>query len=530
MDVVQPFDIGSARMDKPLIEVMMAHLLRLPDLFLAAKSHMRPQHFPDRLEFTYRAVWQCATFHYDKFNRFPTCEALSATTMAFVQADHFSLPEQAEDVRQFLEWVWGERWNAPGELQPDFAYFLLQRFLHERIVEHGIKQAFSTASPPSMDKLNELLAKSVAAVSTIDSLGGMTISQAMPDTINRPLAVVLPTRVRALDQFMGDGSQPRETNVLLAPSGVGKTLTGIDIACGRAEMQAIAEAEHAGSGKVVVLLSYEEPLELVQPRVWARAAQIHIEEARRMRSMADMSTSGKLKEYESQRFRLAIQNGAVVDGEFERYQAAKTWVNKFLHIADFAGGTQPGQPVRGYGGVDEISRYLDALSNQLQMGIDTVIIDWAGMAVRRELQIKNRESDLPAVLGSYVDHVYGKITSKFNCVTWVLHQIAGRYCDRPPKFKFSHTHAEWCSGIAVNAWFAMTLSTKHGRHCVARCSKARRGEPVDRDIVCHIDGAFGRLEMDDNFVIDNLSGALVARSDVSRFDGEDSTPRNRDLD
>jgi hypothetical protein len=532
--IINPLDqkttLNDIHVDTPLIEMLLAHILHLPELFLAAKANLKPEHFDGRTEFSYRTVWQCALQHYTQFNQYPTCEILSAMAMSFIRADGFAMPEQVEDVRQLLEWIFSPRWQVGNELQVDAGYFVLQRFLHERMIEYKFKKVFETAGGPTVGQLNKLLTDSVDALSRIQALDSVTLVHAMPDNFERPAAMLLPTRIQAIDTHMGDGSQLRETNILLAPSGVGKTMTGFDIACGRAEAQWEAEQAQPGSGKAVVYCTYEEDMEMVQPRIWARAAQINIEEARKMRSMREMSTTGKLKEYEQQEFRDLAVRGIAIPGEYERYQTAKPVINKFLHVGDFSGAKVQGQKSRGYGGVEEISQYLDMLTNQLQMGVDTVIIDWAGMAVRRQLQAKGKDDQIAGALNSYVDQVYGLIAGRFNCVSWVLHQIAGRYNNKPPTFDFHHSHAEWCSSFAVNAWFAFTLSTKSGRHCVLRCTKARRGEPKDRQSVCRIDGAYGRLVADPHYVIDNLSNAIVARSDISRFVGDAAMPRNRDLE
>lgn len=239
-----------------------------------------------------------------------------------------------------------------------------------------------------------------------------------------------------------------------------------------------------------------------------------------------MSTRGNLKEYEQQRFRTQMDRGDQVPGERERYEAAKPMINTLVKIGDFCGSREPGRPSRGHGGVNEIAQYLDVLTNQTQRGIDTLVVDWAGMAVKRHLRQlgKDDPSNISKALSEFIDELFGAVIGRFGCVGWVMHQIAGEYNNKPPSFKFHHSHGEWCKSIAVNAWYAFTLSTKSGSHCVLRCTKSRRSEGTDRETVCRIDGAFGRLLTDDAFTIDSITGRIESRSDMGRFVDEPQQP------
>ena len=132
--------------------------------------------------------------------------------------------------------------------------------------------------------------------------------------------------------------------------------------------------------------------------------------------------------------------------------------------------------------------------NQTGRKIDTVVVDWAGMAVRRYLQTKNKDepSKVSMELTSYVANLFGLVTARFDAVSWVMHQISGKLNNKPPTYKFHHSEGEWTTSFAVNANFASTLSTKTKatNTCVLRCTKVRRGEPQNaEEFGCHNRGS-----------------------------------------
>lgn len=515
--------------DRNMMECMLVHVIRSPPVFAIANTELQLEHF-DSTETIYTTIWAITRQHYQRYNSLPGKEPLSVGVLAFLSSDPVLGPQVLQEAQEIIDWMWmAYDPDDPGRpFDVPFATDLLKRFLHERVVDVQLRQITSNAAPASLrPPLLEELARVTQSAQHIASLGGDTFVSLVPENFSRPERDKIPTTMPVFDRFLDGGNFRGEVNAMLAPTGVGKTMTAIDIVCSRAYANYEIEQRTPGRGQLSFYISFEEGQELIRPRFWCRGADISKERAEAATSFDSLSRSNTLLDYERTRYQSIMASGLAPPGEYERLRNAKRWMDGFLRFGDFSGSRGPDGTAapRGHGGIPEIMSYIEREAHNAGRGVDTVIIDWAGSCVRRYLRSKKGDAkqQLSIELMDFIDQVHSQITAKFDCVGWVMHQLAGSVNKKPPAYKFHHSEAEWCASFAVNAWFAFVLGTKDipTSSAVLHCTKARRAE-AQQPIVCHIDGRFGRLSPS-HLVVDTVTGRIASRAETARF--EDPGPQ-----
>lgn len=512
--------------NRTYIEALLANLIRDKQAFNAANRHLRFEHFMPE-ETIYATTWTCLQQYVRDYDDLPPQEALSVLVAGQLQGSPTTAPGELEDAETFIRWVYSDQ----PRLVTDMSLDMLHRVLQVRVVEQQLRSAVVNNPGRTLDRIEHIITEAQESLSRLRSIRHVDTPGILPDEFESDVGGELhPCGIDAFDVQMNGGMSPGEVNVLLAPTGVGKTLCSVQIVCHRGRMQYARELQEPGSGKLVVFIYFEEPATALRPRFMAAGAGIHITRAYGFRSLADMSTTGNLQEYEQQRYAQLLASGAVVLGERERYAQAQPWLNTLVDVPDFSCSRVNGV-IRGAGGIPEIVSYLEDLQQRRRRQIDTVVIDWAGVCVRRLIESQSKggkQRDLSTELGGFVDQVASKIAAKFKCMTWVTHQLAGEYQNKPVTFKFHHSHADWCKSFANFAWFAFVLGTKdrESSTCIVRTTKTRRGAGM-AEAICHIDGAFGQLQTRTDMEIDTATGRLVSRDEAARFVESRGAPQRR---
>lgn len=513
-------DTQGQHVDAFMLDLLLTHILRQPKVFQVAQQNLLPEHFMNVGEGHYRAIWETALEYWNKYHTLPTYQALSGMVLSRMEADPGYMPETIKTAADLMEWMYGPQFPETELSPPAAAMEWLQDVLMDRVVGHQLREqmriggGFTVKSLPAMvTKLSDLMGR-VAVVQSFPT------GLAVPERWEESAVPLRTTGIKMLDDAMFGGVEPGEVHVILGPTGVGKTMLGTQILTASARVTNELCATGKGTPELSVYFSYESPARDLQVRVMSYAARIQKTRLERMATFDDLTTEGKLMEYEINMQRAnAAAAGSRIAGERERLDEVRPWLNKYLRLVDFTGVKIPGEPVRGYRGLDECREVVDHFQQSSGYPVGTIVLDWAGMIVERYLRTKGLPLDrnLTTELSSFVDRVHEKLTAPTGARAYVIHQVTGQANKKRSGTMLHHSEAMNCATFAVNAWFAFCLGNKDNESntCKFGATKTRRGEGR-APVVCRINGGFGELVPTDGYEIDQLSGRIVERSLAAR--------------
>lgn len=317
---------------------------------------------------------------------------------------------------------------------------------------------------------------------------------------------IVPTGVSFIDSLVGGGLGRKEVSILLGATGSGKTTLSIQTAC------ASAYDEYKKNGKgVVVFISYELDGKAIAKRIISNAAKIPRSKLERIKNRSELSSANDPQVYERE---VLSTEEDYLAGEKERLNQALKWTSDYLLALDFSG--RGDDPKVGCGGVPEVVKHLEAIQN-LGKDIRLVILDWAGVMVRRHVATKNaRDSnaEITRELHMLCDDVYRLIAEPFDCHVLVVHQLSGVANLKKPSSTFSHADAEGCKSFGVSAWNSFVLGVKDRNTNIVKfeCTKTRNASSTGYRLL-FLDGDFCRFkDVTNDFVIDNLTNAIISKS------------------
>lgn len=473
------------------IEMMLLHIIRLPNLFIQARNQLKPEHFDNRVEIEYAVLWRAVlTVSSKSANKLPENGAvrrLSAEIKRMLNINpDLLITEQLEDLidndNGFVPWIYSV---AENELFETEGRTLLETFLRERTVIDPLKQFINDIGDANPININNMLNSIKEQQLKIQTVRKDPIQVALPDNWEIKPIELTPIHVPFLDAYMG-GQANGEAYGILGPTGVGKTTLGIMIAVeGALYQQIIAPSD--SEMRHWYFFTFESSVDPeIRSRVISYAAKI---DRNVLMKGEKLSTSDTLKKYELERWRDNLKAGQKMPGETERYEAVKPKLQRNLWLVDMS-GSDPDNPSVGSGGVEEIA---DLLAMEADKGkrIGGVVIDYVGIAVKRQLDAAGIAYDqLRHYVGGYGDKVRRLISAQFKCPAWLLHQFTGEVNKRAPTAKMHHADAAEAKNFADNLWYCFNLGTKSNENvCQMTCTKERRSFSNGHAPLIKIDGA-----------------------------------------
>jgi hypothetical protein len=318
--------------------------------------------------------------------------------------------------------------------------------------------------------------------------------------------------IELYDSLMDGGFERPGANVLLGPTGVGKTLMGLDMSVSYA-MQQYNLYLAGKEGRIVIFITREDGKKKIRDRVMCNIAQIPKDRLAEIRTYSDFSTSSNLRPYEIERYR-ATTNPELRLGEQERLEQA-TVTLQFLKVVDFSNlNTSQG----GAGGVPEVAAVAESIRKKTGKPLGLLIDDWAGAAVERCTNyyqaVTQHRSEL---LSSWVKQQLDLVAGPLNIGVFVVHQLRGQVGKNPPTKIPTHADAEWCTTFANHAQYALVLGTKDqdSNACYLAATKTRDGEGK-KAVLCWIDGQYGHLvRAGDKYRVDPQTNRIIRRKDAN---------------
>jgi len=507
-------DIDPNPIDDFSIEFLLLHASRDREVYYAVRQHLEPEHLGFPQELPYRVYLKALYEYFDKYNRLPNRQSIwirvidELNAMPNLHADVFKVAEGV------MDWIFDENVNPISSFEPDAALDILRKVLVDRGPGRRLKDAVARAGYSHINDLPKLVLAAQKQIEVIETIGRVNEEETIPmewDQVARPR---WPTGVSFIDRAMEGGSEPGDVNVIIGATGGGKTTLSMQMAVSIARIQNQIEMTGDGEPGLVVFISYEDNRRMLQIRAVSCAAQVPKNQLRFMQE--PLSTTGNLKSYEQTMYRAAPATGELL-GERERLQAARGWLNRYMKFVDFHDGKEGGG-----GGVMEARQRLLAIQGKSDIPIRTVVLDWAGLMVRKHLLETNRQvdgSNMAVMLGGLVAELKEQVAAEFNCTVWLPHQLRGQATGRSPSVAPNHNEAEWCASFANMAWYAFCIGTKDKQHnvCQLVATKTRHGEGMPPAIV-RVDGGFCKLtDVSDQFEPDHVRRQIVPRDDVANY-------------
>ena len=497
--------------DHALLDFLFLHALRVDRVFQAVITNLQPEHLLHAHELHYRGILCGAMLYYEQYNELPTSEALWTNTLRIMSRDETCGQEQLMEAKAAIDEWFNETIHPQSALEPNMAFDCLKQVLLERKIGVAAQEISNNMNLSSAIDFGDFVDRIQQQHTMIQRIQHQELPLALPEVWEADTGDTMSTGVPFIDRMVG-GSRPGDSNVLIGPSGVAKTLLGIQMLCGRAKAAYTREQQTGERQGISVYISYEDRLHSLRSRMLSCACQIHRDITRSISSYDELSTQDNMRDYERQLF---VGREALC--EQARYMAAQPWINEHIMLVDFSNHPDA---MGGAGGINEIRGLLGRVSEERERPIGETFIDYAGLTAQRYLEHRDGHTDrLVKELGEFVDKVGHQLSMPFNMVSWTLHQVNGKAQQASPTAKLSHTNAEWCKAFANNAYLAMVLGTKDVRSsaCMLAATKTRNAR-TPPPMVCRIAGELSCLQdATQELQIDPMSNSLKPRNEVDRF-------------
>ena len=365
------------------LDILLAHLLRSPEVFLKTAGILSHEDFDPSAERAHRLIWYLCRKFYEMHRTMITLPILhTEISREAANMPEFFDPSMIESVHMLAHNLYG---LAATDLVPSYAFDILESFLWQRRVH---LQAFDAFEKGSFDRrMWEHLAKTVLPATCVIR-GSVVEPFANDKDAFLGTAPRQATGVNFLDVMLGGGMRTSEVIGFIAPSGGGKTTLSNQLAIEGAKRQ-----------RHIFVFSYEESPstpEYLAP-VFACAAQI-----KRTR----LDTIQEVKNFSEE--------------ELKKYQAAKKAVGSYLHFVDMSGTDGA-----GFGGVSEIDSVLARYAAQLS--ITGIIVDWLWPMMKRKMpQVKVAQGQRleDRIYGQQVVDELKQVARDRKLWVWVNHQLS----------------------------------------------------------------------------------------------------------
>jgi hypothetical protein len=405
-----------------------------------------------------------------------------------------------------------------------YAESILKRFLNSRLIKQSLQSALNRAhgdtSPVDIDKLLDSFCQKSQRVrhvgASVENAAAMPKFNDMTITLPPPPD---PTNIPWIDSYIG-GIRPGDLLGVLAPFGGGKTTMLISAAV------RIAENYHlTNQNKLAVFVGFEDGADKTKHLCWSAAAHIErklfsLHETTKFWLQFSSAAAGNLKPYE---FELPEnQNGKVLLGEQERWEASDEWYNKNFVYLDFA--HTGGHNALGSGGPVELSETLHKLAEDRKAEIGFIAIDYAGLMIERMaasesmmLNAKVQES-MWRYIKTLPDQLRRHVADEFNATVLIAHQLApGDIRTYKPNRYVHHHDSQGGKSFAENlhACFCMGMRDLSTKAATIYWSKIRAYMPPSQVGIIKIHDHYVGVDLvTDKYRVCNSTKRIVDKKDA----------------
>lgn len=470
-----------------IITYVMIHTFLDPEVQRYCLDKLRPEFFIGPGEQPFQLLWRTVLDYYREYQQFPkTADVQVLITSRLGQAHYYpeGILNPINRILDIVDEENGENLNRAYAL--DLAKLIVARYFKETLKENLIRSNGDDAA------FSRLIEEHYQRFKSHTNYAALDVNPYVPRDLSELLdrGSSVPYNIPFIDAVMGGGCRTGEVYCLLGPTGGGKSLLALQLVTDQSYYFHINNL-----ADINVFFTYE----LTRSETYIRAyAQLMDVPPQKIEAVAQQKLS-------------------FTEEEGRRYDLANHILQDHLWIVDFS-MPDPKAGITRAGSLHDVVNYLQTLQERFRRPIRSVVLDWAGIIVEREITLKNQDISRlrSSELTSFVQRVKDMIAGPFSCSVWVVHQLSGDMTNKPPHMPMHHSNAQWCKSFANNATYAMCLGNIDPNHNVMtfNCSKARRSrrEPVK---LLKITDSLRFVEVTHLYTVDKLFGIQpVSRSGV----------------
>lgn len=472
---------------------------------------------------------------------YKTYNALTSTIvinrlLAWQEKNQLSLkPAVLTALTEFIERAFEEGVTNPAAARAEKAYVedIVRRFMRERMIKNAVQETVAAAGAP--DDLEAQLSKWTKKAQSVEFLGREIEHAAYMPEIGEHIDLpppAIPTTLPFIDEYIA-GFRAGDIIGVLGPFGGGKTTILAVTAVRMAQQYYTTDPD-----KLSVFIGYEDPARKMNPTFWSAAGQIDrsLFACGDVEFWSQLSSAENLKDYDRE---LPVnRNGTVFVGERERWCAARPFFNNNFFYLDFSKNEATGN--RGDGGVEEIVSSLEQLAETHNKKIGFVGIDYAGIAVERQLGVSPKGQYMEQInrpIKNIVDQLRTRVAVPNGAVVMLAHQLAPGQIDKVPAYRYvSHFDSSGSKSFAENVHACLCVGKRDESCHVSTIywSKLRylRADNLKGLIQFHPKVAEIRL-VNDEYTVSEAAKRIIQRGDIAPVTPEEaatlarprSTPR-----
>lgn len=517
-------DAGSIAVPITRVRLLLAAMVRVPELYTAYSLNLAPQHIEDAgLSYLYLRLRELS----EDTNRNLVVEPVTAVELKedvrsqLTKNPNLLDSEDKAELQKFLKQ--GLKQSYCKEIFDDKKLlFKLTRQTVQALLEYAIQQDtienLRTADPAgSLEVLNNALGRMEEVTA---SLGSNEPRLTFPkDWDKRPVYTYVSTGMPFLNEILDGGMCAKEVNIFMAPYGTCKTSLATHLLvngawdCYAAYLQQQHLAKEDRRKGIAILVSYEALPGELQYRIAQCAARIEFDSIKNMGTSGISALAGAgvpPKPYEEKYFKDEIANGIFVP-ERERLELAMPWLNEHSLMLDFTTS-------QGSGGVPEIAAEIakELHTRGPNCYVHSVSVDYAGLLVSRLLEATTGPGKKPEehkLLPGLVNELRRKVAIAFETPVLLFHQLTGVANRKGSKIRVADkVDAKGAAAFAEHAANAVVAShlTEDGVGLMSN-QKFRRSS-VRPPVAFRLYGAMCRLDAATDYTVD-MSGALTRKVD-----------------
>jgi hypothetical protein len=529
------------------VEMMFAHIFRLPEVTNLAFADLRPELFYPGTEAHYMLLWQAAVEVYQKqgAKAFETHEyayaVLEIEILTSVRARPGSLNAELYDKLfsrtdsnpGLLYWIFNL--VKPAELTLAWGKQLVRDFRLEREVSDMLQTIVAGAGGNIIVDLPETLRKLSDQYVSITAQGSDRAMSGAPEGWTPKPMHKFPTNIDFIDKFLKGGHAGGEAYGVLGAYASGKTALAVQIAYRGARLQLEMNAnDPTYRAKDWFIFTYEATFDEILVRLWSNACTIDhakLEEFNWDKLTTGANGESGLDRYEKLHFAKDIKQ-QIFKGEKERLEDEMPMFRVNFWVHDMTGTGE--NPKKGTGYVPEIKSLIQAELNELSRRdgwkheVGGVVIDYAGLCAKRFMTEHDVDlNHLRHYVGDFGYKCKTELAVPFNCPVWVFHQLDTKSNKKKMKTLSSHADAAEAKNFGENLVFCFELGTKDAKTntLYMNCSKARRAQ-IGRSPLLQIEGKFFRFRRAPGIYEVNSAGEVCKKSDLSISTTEHTAPPN----
>ena len=498
---------GSFRVSPGMLEHLLAYLVHNKTVLMIAA---RKIDLDEDLQFSpsrpASAILGTIIRYYNSNLKAPDENVLECDVVSIIENSSLYTRDDLTTALEIIQWIYSLD-SAKYADNTNHGLGVLNVFLKDVSRRRLAQKISDNFAEEANQQLPQIISEIEQRLSDIDNLGQLPDGQITDDLWITAKREGFKTGLSFVDSCIL--TYPGDVNVILGPTGGGKTTLSLQLLTSSARHEYHNQKDNCG---LYIYFGYEDDISEANRKIISYAAKIRRESLANISTLDQLSTSNRLLPYEEKFY---LKNANVPRrGERERLESIRPFLTECIRTFNYSGSRDQNKQAFGHGGIPEIRDHLEHIHKQTGKPIRMVVIDWAGMVVRRHLQKLGRALDRNIVLEleSFVDRVHCEIASPFNCIVFVVHQLRGCVSKQSPISHVSHADAAWCSNFAVNAWNVVCLGpkdTESGAFTLSWTKTRRSATP--QHVICRMHENFWQLVQDDDYYVDTISKRIASK-------------------